>query len=147
MNRITKFLLDFGIDIIIQGSLILYYFMNNHNFILENIVKFIPVGLFLIILLQILVFIVVSAIRYSNENKDFKTLLSSSKNECKKALQELNIDKSNIRKFYDKLTDISLSILLILTGHPFCFIMFIINKMIFVLSKNMSKQTLKEMEN
>ena len=147
MNKITKFLLDFGIDIIIQGSLILYYFMNNHNFILENIVKFIPVGLFLIVLLQILVFIVVSAIRYSNENKDFKTLLSSNKNECKKALQELNINKSNIRKFYDKLTDISLSILLILTGHPFCFIMFIVNKMIFALSKNMAKQTLKEMEN
>src|SRR5574344_315828 len=147
MNKITKFLLGFGIDITIQASLILYYFMNNHNFILENIVKFIPVGLFLIVLLQLLVLIVVIAIRYSNENNDFETLLSSNKNECKKALQELNIDKSNIRKFYDKLTDISLSILLILTGHPFCFIMFIVNKMIFALSKNMAKQTLKEMEN
>lgn len=147
MNKITKFLLDFGIDITIQGSLILYYFMNNHNFMLENIVKFIPVGLFLIVLLQLLVLIVVSAIRYANENNDFKTLLSSNKDECKKALRELDIDKSNIRKFYNKLTDISLSILLILTGHPFCFIMFIINKMIFVLSKNMAKQTLKEMEN
>jgi hypothetical protein len=147
MNKITKFLLDFGIDITIQGSLILYYFMNNHNFILENIVKFIPVGLFLIVLLQLLVLIVVSAIRYTNKDNDFETLLSSNKNECKKALLELNVDKSNIRKFYDKLTDISLSILLILTGHPFCFIMFVINKMIFALSKNMAKQTLKEMEN
>jgi hypothetical protein len=147
MNKITKFLLDFGINIIIQGLLILYYFVNNHNFILENIVKFIPVGLFLIILLQILILFVVSAIRYSNENNDFETLLSSNKDECKKALLELNVDKSNVRKHYDKLTDISLSILLILTGHPFCFIMFIINKMIFALSKNMAKQTLKEMEN
>ena len=147
MNKITKFLLDFGIDIIIQGSLISYYFMNNHNFILENVIKFIPVFLFLIILLQLLVFIVVTAIRYANENKDFETLLSSNKNECKKALLELDIDKSKIRKIYDKITDISLSILLILTGHPFCFIMFIVNKIIFALSKNMAKKTLKEMEN
>ena len=34
MNKLTKFLLDFGIDITIQGSLILYYFMSNHNFII-----------------------------------------------------------------------------------------------------------------
>lgn len=147
MNKLTKFLLDFGIDIIIQGSLILYYFMNNHNFIIENIIKFIPIFLFLIILLQLLVFIVVTAIRYANENKDFETLLSSNKNECKKALLELDINKSRLRKVYDKITDISLSILLILTGHPFCFIMFIVNKIIFALSKNMTKQTLKEMEN
>ena len=147
MNKLTKFLLDFGIDITIQGSLILYYFMSNHNFIIENIIKFIPVFLSLIILLQLLVLIVVSAIRYSNENKDFETLLSSNKNECKKALLELDINKSRARKVYDKITDISLSILLILTGHPFCFIMFIVNKIIFVLSKNMAKQTLKEMEN
>ena len=100
----------------------------------------------LIILLQLLVLIVVSAIRYSNENKDFETLLSSNKNECKKALLELDINKSGSRKLYDKITDISLSILLILTGHPFCFIMFIVDKIIFVLSKNMTKQTLKEME-
>lgn len=147
MNKLTKFLLDFGIDIIIQGSLILYYFMNNHNFIIENIIKFIPVFLFLIILLQLLVFIVVTAIRYANENKDFETLLSSNKNECKKALLELDINKSRARKIYDKITDISLSILLILTGHPFYFIMFIVNKIIFALSKNIAKQTLKEMEN
>ena len=107
MNKITKFLLDFGIDITIQGSLILYYFMNNHNFIIENIIKFIPIFLFLIILLQILAFIVVTAIRYSNENKDFETLLSSNKNECKKMLLELDVNKSRIRKIYDKITDIS----------------------------------------
>ena len=147
MNKITKFLLDFGIDIIIQGSLILYYFMNNHNFILENIIKFIPIFLFLIILLQLLAFIIVTAIRYAKKNKDFETLLSSNKNECKKALLELDINKSRARKIYDKITDISLSILLILTGHPFCFIMFIVNKIIFALSKNIAKQTLKEMEN
>lgn len=147
MNKITKFLLDFGIDIIIQGSLFLYYFMNNHNLIIENIIKFIPVFLIFVILLQSLVFIVVTAIRYANKNNDFETLLSSNKNECKKALLELDINKSGIRKIYDKITDISLSVLLILTGHPFCFIMFIVNKIIFTLSKNMSKQTLKEMEN
>lgn len=147
MNKITKFLLDFGIDITIQGSLILYYFMNNHNFILENIVKFIPVGLFLIILLQILVLIIVTVVRVTNENNYFETLLSSNKDECRKALLEISLDKNKYRKFYDKITDISLSILLILTGHPFCFIMFIVNKMIFALSKNMAKQTLKEMEN
>lgn len=147
MNKITKFLLDFEIDITIQGSLFLYYFMNNHNFIIENIIKFIPVFLFLIILMQMLVLIVVSAIKYANENKDFETLLSSNKNECKKALLELDINKPKLRKIYDKITDISLSILLILTGHPFCFIMFIVNKIIFALSKNIVKQTLKEMEN
>ena len=37
MNKITKFLLDFGIDITIQGSLFLYYFMNNHNFSIGNL--------------------------------------------------------------------------------------------------------------
>ena len=147
MNKATKLLLDFGIDITIQGSLILYYFMSNHNFIIENIIKFIPVFLFLIILMQMLVLIAVSAIRYANENKDFETLLSSNKSECKKALLELDINKSRAGKVYDKITDISLSILLILTGHPFCFIMFIVNKIIFALSKNISKQTLKEMEN
>src|SRR5574344_1291710 len=99
MNKITKFLLDFGIDITIQGSLISYYFMNNHNFILENIIKFIPVGLFLIVLLQILVFIVVSAIKYSNENNNFETLLSSNKDECRKALLEISLDKNKYRKF------------------------------------------------
>ena len=147
MNKITKFLLDFGIDITIQGSLILHYFMNNHNFIIENIIKFIPIFLFLIILLQLLCLIMVTAIRYCNENNDFETLLNSNKNECKKCLLELDINKSGLRKLYDKITDISLSILLILTGHPFCFIMFIVNKIIFALSKNMAKQTLKEMEN
>ena len=147
MNKLTKFLLDFGIDIIIQGSLILYYFMNNHNFIIENIIKFIPVFLIFVTSINFVSFIAITVIRYANENKDFETLLSSNKNECKKALLELDINKSGLRKLYDKITDISLSILLILTGHPFCFIMFIVNKIVFALSKNMAKQTLKEMEN
>lgn len=147
MNKITKFLLDFGIDIIIQGSLFLYYFMNNHNFIIENIIKFIPVFLIFVISINFVSFITITVIRYANENNDFETLLSSNKNECKKALLELDINKSKLRKIYDKITDISLSILLILTGHPFCFIMFIVNKIIFALSKNMAKQILKEMEN
>ena len=136
-----------SIDIIIQGSLISYYFMNNHNFILENIIKFIPIFLFIIIIGNLLILFVFSAIRYANENNDFETLLNSNKDECKKALLEIGLDKNKYRRFYDKVTDISLSILLILTGHCFCFIMFIVNKIIFTLSKNIAKQTLKEMEN
>lgn len=146
MNKITKFLIDLSIDVTIQSSLILYYFMNNHNFIIKNIVNFIPIFLFLIIILQIITLFIVSAVRYSNEQGAFKTLLNSTKEECKKCLLELNPRKNIFRKIYDKITDISLSILLVLTGHPFCFIMFIVSKVIFCLSKNMAKQTLEEME-
>ena len=147
MNKFSKTLADCTLDIIIQGSLILYYFTNNHSFILENIIKFIPIFLFLMIVVHALILFVICAIRYSNEHGDFETLLNSTKEECKKCLLEVIADKNIVKKIYDKITDISLGVLLVLTGHPFCLIMFIVIKCIFVLTKNIAKQTLKEMEN
>ena len=136
--------LDIILDFIFQGSLILYYFMNNHNFIIENIIKFIPIFLFLVLILQILVVIIISLIKYALEDEYFMEQNKLNKDEDIKTLKDITKNKSMFKKYYDILTDISFGLLTILTGHPFCFIMFIMIKLIVKSYKKMAEKVLNE---
>ena len=128
-----KFLVNISnvfIDVIIQGSLFMYYFMNNHNFILTNIIKFIPVFFIFILLCQVMNIIVVSAIEVTIEQDCIESLFGKdvNKEQLLSLVETFNKNENIFKKAYDHITDITLILLLILTGHPFCFIMFVMVK-------------------
>ena len=128
-----KFLVNISnvfIDVIIQGSLFMYYFMNNHNFILTNIIKFIPVFFMFVLLCQVMSIIVVSAIEVTIEQDCIESLFGKdvNKEQLLSLVETFNKNENIFKKAYDHITDITLILLLILTGHPFCFIMFVMVK-------------------
>lgn len=148
MKKFLANILDIFIDITIQGSLFIHYFMNNHNFILTNIIKFIPVFFTLVLLCQVLSIIVVSAIRVTIQQDCIESLFGKdiNKEQLLSLVKNFNKNKNIFKKTYDDITDITLILLLILTGHPFCFIMFMLIKFLQRILKTGAKTVLENNE-
>ena len=146
-----KFLVNISnvfIDVIIQGSLFMYYFMNNHNFILTNIIKFIPVFFIFILLNQIfsLIIMALGAVAIEHNCTEITFGEDINREQLLSFVEIFNENKNIFKKIYNYITDITLILLLILTGHPFCFIMFVLVKFLQNTLKTGAKTVLENNE-
>lgn len=107
------FFISIIIDLLIQGSLILYYFFDAYNFAIINVLNCLP-ALFTLFLVLVLFSYAMLYHEYNYEKEEFIKV--------KKQIGK----KSKIEKIYHNVTNTTLCILLLITGHPILLVLSIL---------------------